>query len=199
MISNATACKTLGVSIGATQQDIKDAWRRLMKQYHPDQNGGDNKFEARCKQINEAYQYLSKGAKIRSPESKPEPPKTADGPQTYKTYDSHTTYTYDPIKPQSWQEESLKKTRARTAEYAAEQQKQKDRVKEKHDKFIRLSKARLEQVREEFRKFSNLGNAGNYAYTKEEVDWLFGEITDILYQCREQFCVFHPDRYFDNL
>lgn len=180
MISNATACKTLGVSIGATQQEIKTAWKRLMKQYHPDQNGGDNKFEARCKEINAAYQHLSKGAKIPTYDFKKEPPKPEEPkPET---------------KEESWQEESLKKTRARTAQYKA-----RDRLKEKHDNFVRLSTSRLEQLREEFRKFSNLGRGNNYAYTREEVDKLFEEIKAMTVQCRNQFWCTSPNRAFDNL
>lgn len=46
----------LGVSKGATGDEIKKAYRKLAHQYHPDKEGGD---EAKFKEINEAYQVLS--------------------------------------------------------------------------------------------------------------------------------------------
>ena len=48
--------KILGVEKGATEEDIKKAYRKLAHQYHPDKKGGD---ADRFKQINEAYQVLS--------------------------------------------------------------------------------------------------------------------------------------------
>lgn len=51
--------KTLGVSKNATQDEIKKAYKRLAKQYHPDRNAGDKKAENRFKEISEAYQVLS--------------------------------------------------------------------------------------------------------------------------------------------
>jgi len=51
--------KVLGVSKSATQADIKKAYKRLAKQYHPDRNQGDKAAENRFKEISEAYQSLS--------------------------------------------------------------------------------------------------------------------------------------------
>lgn len=48
--------KILGVERGATEDDIKKAYRKLAHQYHPDKKGGDAE---RFKAINEAYQVLS--------------------------------------------------------------------------------------------------------------------------------------------
>lgn len=48
--------KTLNVDKGASQDDIKKAFRKLAHQYHPDKSGGD---EAKFKEANEAYQVLS--------------------------------------------------------------------------------------------------------------------------------------------
>lgn len=48
----------LGVSRGASEKDIKQAFRRLAKQYHPDTNPDDPAAEARFKEINEAYEVL---------------------------------------------------------------------------------------------------------------------------------------------
>ncbi len=49
----------LGVPRTATQDEIKKAYRKLARQYHPDNNPGDKKAEARFKEINEANEVLS--------------------------------------------------------------------------------------------------------------------------------------------
>ncbi len=49
----------LGVPRTASQDDIKKAYRKLARQYHPDNNPGDKKAEARFKEINEANEVLS--------------------------------------------------------------------------------------------------------------------------------------------
>src|SRR5262245_12924511 len=49
----------LGVAPDADEQAIKQAFRKLARQYHPDVNPGDNQAEERFKEINEAYQALS--------------------------------------------------------------------------------------------------------------------------------------------
>ncbi|MGQ9480996.1 DnaJ C-terminal domain-containing protein [Chloroflexus sp.] len=51
--------QVLGVSRTASDEEIKQAYRRLARKYHPDVNPGDPKAEARFKEINEAYQVLS--------------------------------------------------------------------------------------------------------------------------------------------
>lgn len=55
--------EVLGVSKGASKEDIKKAYRELVKKYHPDQYG-DNPLrslaEEKMKEINEAYDYLLK-------------------------------------------------------------------------------------------------------------------------------------------
>lgn len=47
----------LGIQVGASQKEIKNAYRRLSLKYHPDRNKGD-KNEERFKKIIEAYQQL---------------------------------------------------------------------------------------------------------------------------------------------
>ncbi len=51
--------KTLGVDKTASQDDIKKAYRKLARKYHPDVNPGDKEAEKRFKEINEANEVLS--------------------------------------------------------------------------------------------------------------------------------------------
>ena len=50
---------TLGVSKTATDKDIKQAFRKLARKYHPDVNPGDRGAEAKFKEVNEANEVLS--------------------------------------------------------------------------------------------------------------------------------------------
>jgi molecular chaperone DnaJ len=49
----------LGVSRGASQEELKKAYRKLVRQYHPDKNPGDKEAEERFKEIQGAYDVLS--------------------------------------------------------------------------------------------------------------------------------------------
>lgn len=51
--------EVLGVSRSASSDDIKKAYRKLAKKYHPDVNPGDKEAEAKFKEVNEAYSVLS--------------------------------------------------------------------------------------------------------------------------------------------
>ena len=52
--------EVLELKPGATDDEIKAAYRRLAKKYHPDLNGGSAEAEAKMKEVNEAYSILIK-------------------------------------------------------------------------------------------------------------------------------------------
>jgi len=51
--------EVLGLEKGASEEEIKKAFRKLAIKYHPDKNQGDKESEDKFKEINEAYQVLS--------------------------------------------------------------------------------------------------------------------------------------------
>lgn len=67
----------LDVSKTAAEDEIKKAYRRLAKKYHPDVNPGNKNAEARFKEINEAYEVLS-------------------SPEKRKQYDLTGEFTFEP-------------------------------------------------------------------------------------------------------
>ena len=77
--------KVLGVSRDASDDEIKQAYRRLAKQYHPDRNPGDAEAAKKMQQINAAYEQ------IKNPE-KAQPNTGYGGYGGYNPYGSYSGY-----------------------------------------------------------------------------------------------------------
>lgn len=58
--------KVLGVSPDASDDEIKQAYRRLAKQYHPDRNPGDASAAKKMQEINAAYEQIKNPEKVNA-------------------------------------------------------------------------------------------------------------------------------------
>jgi DnaJ-class molecular chaperone len=65
MQTNKDPYKTLGLSREASQDDIRKAHRKLVREYHPDANPEDPRAEGRFKEVQQAYEVLSDEKKRR--------------------------------------------------------------------------------------------------------------------------------------
>jgi molecular chaperone DnaJ len=72
--------KTLGVDRKATPEEIKKAYRKLARQYHPDRNPDDKQAEARFKEISQAHDVLGDPDKRKQYDSGTGPFATGAGP-----------------------------------------------------------------------------------------------------------------------
>lgn len=81
--------QVLGVERDASDEEIKRAYRRLAKKYHPDANPGDEEAARKMKEINDAYDQIKNPDKYRGP---------ASGGQGYNPYgQSYGGYGYGPF------------------------------------------------------------------------------------------------------
>jgi DnaJ-class molecular chaperone len=86
--------QALGVTAGATQDEIKNAYRKLAKRYHPDLNPGSKEAEKRFKEINSAYEQIG-SAENRAKFDRGEMNEEAGrGPFYHQTQESGGRYSY---------------------------------------------------------------------------------------------------------
>lgn len=63
--------KVLGLTPDASDEDVKRAYRRLAKKYHPDLNPGDQEAARRMQEVNAAYEQIKNPEKFRQQQSNP--------------------------------------------------------------------------------------------------------------------------------
>lgn len=94
----------LGVSPGSSEDEIKSAYRRLAKQYHPDLHPNDPGAAARMNEINAAYEQLKNGQ--TGPYTQPGAGYTYNPQWQQDAYAHYTTY-YSRQSSRSWAPSSL--------------------------------------------------------------------------------------------
>lgn len=79
--------QVLGVDRNATDEEIKQAYRRLAKKYHPDLNPGDQEAARRMQEVNAAYEQIKNPEKAQSQYDAD--PFRAYRQQTYQNYQGY--------------------------------------------------------------------------------------------------------------
>ena len=86
--------KVLGVSPNATQDEIKKAYRRLAKKYHPDLNPGDENAANKMNEINQAYDMLMNPNKYQRQQASSYGSYSQQTGNPYQQGRTYRTYTY---------------------------------------------------------------------------------------------------------
>ena len=88
--------KVLGLSDGASKEEVTKAYRKLAKKYHPDLNPGDEQAAKKMAEVNAAYDSIVNGTpygpRARQQASNPYAQQSGAG-----GYSGRATYTYDPF------------------------------------------------------------------------------------------------------
>lgn len=89
--------KVLGVSPDASDEEIKKAYRRLAKRYHPDRNPGDAEAARKMQEVNAAYEQIKNPEKAQQQQGGYNPYGQWGGPYGqwggYGGYNAQPTYT----------------------------------------------------------------------------------------------------------
>jgi len=80
----------LGLALGASDEEVRKAYRALAKKYHPDLNPGDPSAAERMKEVNAAYEQITKPGHNRTQTAYGYGQQTQSGP--YGSYDPYGSY-----------------------------------------------------------------------------------------------------------
>ncbi len=78
MVDTKDYYRILGVALYATENEIKSAYRKMAKKYHPDAHPGDRECERKFREINEAYGVLGDPGKRKRYDAENNRSKTRD-------------------------------------------------------------------------------------------------------------------------